>query len=68
MTQEMLKNGFLSTTSVYPSIAHKNIHIQKYADFLSTVFKKISEFERGIENIDDFLEGPECHKGFRRLN
>lgn len=68
VTQEMLKMGFLASTNFYASIAHKDEHFNAYFIALDKVYKVIAAFENGHKNIDDFLEGPVCHAGFKRLN
>ena len=68
VTQEMLKMGFLASTNFYASIAHRDEHFNAYFIALDKVFKVISAFENGLKNINDFLEGPICHAGFKRLN
>jgi glutamate-1-semialdehyde 2,1-aminomutase len=68
ITQEMLKMGFLASTNFYASIAHKDEHFDNYFNALDKVYKVIGACENGDKNIDDFLEGPICHAGFKRLN
>ena len=67
ITQEMLKKGFLASTSFYASTAHKKDIIEKYITELEKVFIKISQCEDG-KAIEDLLEVPVCHSGFKRLN
>ena len=67
LTQEMLKKGFLATTNVYTSIAHTADIVDSYFDALKPVFNVISECEGG-QDINDLLQGPVCHSGFKRLN
>jgi glutamate-1-semialdehyde aminotransferase len=68
VTQEMLKKGFLASTLFYASVAHKTEYIKLYGEALNDVFKDISKCENEILNIDNLLEGPVCHSGFKRLN
>ena len=63
----MLKVGFLAANSVYVSLEHTPEIIDTYFDKLDPVFKTICECENG-KNIDDLLDGPVCHDGFKRLN
>lgn len=65
MTQEMLKQGFLASTSFYASTAHSESIIQEYFAALDSVFDRISDFS-AISEIP--LDGPVCHDGFKRLN
>lgn len=67
LTQEMLKRGYLAATSVYVSTAHTDEVIDSYIDTLDAVFGLIAQCEDGAP-IAEFLEGPICHSGFKRLN
>ena len=65
LTQEMLKRGYLATTSFYASTAHEE-YIEDYLDTLKEVFVKIAN-ALAKNNIKDLLEGEVCHSGFKRL-
>jgi len=67
ISQEMLKKGYLAATSCYTSLAHTSDVIEPYLDALDEVFALIAECEAG-RSVEDFLEGPICHGGFKRLN
>lgn len=67
ITQEMLKKGFLAATSCYLSLAHTSGVIETYLDSLDSVFSLIADCEAG-RSLEDLLEGPVCHGGFKRLN
>lgn len=67
ITQEMLKKGFLATTTVYVSTAHGPPEIDAFVDALDPIFGLIRECEDG-RPVDEVLEGPVCHAGFKRLN
>jgi glutamate-1-semialdehyde 2,1-aminomutase len=67
ITQEMLTKGFLASNSVYVCTDHTSAIIDEYFEYLEPVFSTISECEDG-RSIDDLLEGPVCHVGFKRLN
>lgn len=67
ITQEMLKKGYLAATSCYVSIAHTPDVIEAYLEALDEVFTLIAECEDG-RSVDQLLEGPVCHNGFKRLN
>ena len=67
MTQEMLKEGFLSSNVIFMSMAHNEKIIQQYKEKLKNIFQIIGECERG-RNIDDLLECDVCHSTFQRLN
>lgn len=68
VTQEMLKKGFLASTLFYACTEHKEEHLSSYFTALDEVFKIIRSCEAGIEKIEDLLDGPVCHSGFKRLN
>ncbi len=67
ITQEMLGKGFLAANSIYVSTAHTPEVINAYFTALEPVFEKIHKFEQG-GNVFDYLKGPVCHGGFKRLN
>ena len=64
----MLKKGILASTNFYACTEHSDEHLSSYFTGLDEVYKVISECESGVKKIDDLLEGPVCHSGFRRLN
>jgi len=68
VTQEMLKKGFLASTNFYASIAHNDLYFDSYFEALDPIFHIIHKCESGDLNIDQLLEGPVCHSGFKRLN
>jgi glutamate-1-semialdehyde 2,1-aminomutase len=67
ITQEMLKRGFLASTSVYACIEHTPDVLSRYFDALDEVFAMIARCEAGL-SVSSLLEGPVCHAGFQRLN
>lgn len=67
ITQEILKQGYLATNSIYVCTEHTQEIIDEYFEKLNAVFAMIAECEAG-RRIDDLLEGPICHSGFKRLN
>ena len=67
ITQEMLKKGYLAATSCYTCLAHTPDVIEPYFDALNGVFDLIAECESG-RSVEDLLEVPVCHGGFKRLN
>ncbi len=68
ITQEMLKKGFLASTTFYASIAHDTKVIDKYFDNLDHIYSLISKCENEELNIDSLLDSSVCHDGFKRLN
>ncbi len=68
VTQEMLKNGILASTSFFAATTHTQANIDEYAEKLNDVFSIISKCQKGELKIDSLLEGPICHGGFKRLN
>jgi glutamate-1-semialdehyde 2,1-aminomutase len=67
LTQEMLAQGFLATTSVYACVAHTPEVLDAYFAALNRVFALIKECEDG-RDARSLLKGPVCHGGFKRLN
>ena len=68
IAQEMLKKGVLASTNFYASTAHTEHEFEIYFNGLEEVFAKISKCEVGENQIENLLEGPICHSGFKRLN
>lgn len=68
ITQEMLKKGILAGNSVYVCTKHTDEVIDCYFEELEPVLAKIVQFENGEFSINEHLEGPVCHGGFKRLN
>jgi glutamate-1-semialdehyde 2,1-aminomutase len=67
ITQEMLKKGYLASTSCYTSLAHTPDVIEPYLEALDGAFTLIAQCEAG-RSVEELLEGPVCHGGFKRLN
>jgi glutamate-1-semialdehyde 2,1-aminomutase len=67
VTQEMLEHGFLAGNSVYVCTEHTPEVVDAYFDALDPIFALIRECEDGRE-VSEFLKGPVCHGGFKRLN
>ena len=67
LTQEMLKMGYLASTSCYACTMHSPLILESYFDCLDRVFSLIAECESG-RSVHDLLGGPVCHGGFKRLN
>jgi len=65
-TQLMLDRGFLATTAFYASYAHKEKHIEDYANAVLESFKIIKEAILSKDS-ESYLKGPVCHAGFKRL-
>lgn len=68
ITQEMLKKGYLASTNFYASTAHNEDNLNLYFEALNDVYSVISACEMGHKKIENLLEGPVCHSGFKRLN
>ena len=64
--QEMLKQGFLASTVIYPTLAHTDAHVAAYRDAMDGVFEKLGQ-HIAAGTVGDALNGPEAHTGFRRL-
>jgi len=67
ITQEMLKKGYLASTICFMCLPHTTEVIESYLKELDGVFEMIGDCERG-RPVEELLEGPVCHSGFRRLN
>ena len=68
ITQEMLKKKFLATNLIFVCIQHSKSLIDNYFEELDKVFSLIKKCEEDDSLIDKLLDGPVCHKGFKRLN
>ncbi len=68
ITQEMLKEGILASNIIFSCVKHEPQHLDRYFNKLEPIFKTISQCEKGVQKVDDILEGPVCHSGFKRLN
>ena len=60
ITQEMLKKGFLASTSVYVCTEHSNEIINRYIEALDPIWAKIKNCEEGLA-VETLLDGPVCH-------
>lgn len=67
LVQEMLKRGYLATTSFYASVAHTPELLNSYFGNLEEVFKVLQDCNSGLD-VYSLLEGPVAHTGFARLN
>lgn len=67
ITQEMLKSGFLATTTIYVSIAHNKKILKKYFNCLDKLFLIIAKCENG-DDIYRYLKTKESETDFARLN
>ena len=67
ITQEMLKKGFLATTTIYVSTSHTKKTINKYLKYLEKIFLIISKCEKG-DDIHRHLHTKVSETDFARLN
>lgn len=65
-TQEMLKRGYLASSSVYVSLAHTPDDVRKYLAAVDETFGIIKS-AIDSESVLQKLEGPVAHSGFKRL-
>ncbi len=65
-TQEMLKKGYLASSSVYVSYSHTKEIVDHYLSNVNEVFGLIKQ---AIDqcNVLNLLKGPVAHSGFQRL-
>jgi len=68
LTQEMLKKGYLASTSFYASTEHSDEILNMYYEELNEVFTVIKDCQNEKQDVYELLEGPVCHGGFKRLN
>ena len=68
ITQEMLNKGFITSNVIYSSTKHSEKIVNHYFESLSEVFKKIGQFEKDIDSVDNHLFSEVCQSGFKRLN
>jgi len=68
VTQEMLKQGYLSTPLVFSCIDHTPGLIEKYLTAMHSCFDIVKKCQDSPGLVDTLLEGPVCHSGFKRLN
>ena len=62
----MLEKGFLAGPAIYPTLAHTDEIVGRYAEALDEVFGKLAvALENGT--VANLLQGPPAHQGFRRL-
>ena len=66
-TQEMLKRGFLASSTIYVSIAHTDRIIDLFLGIADEVFGRISAAMKEGK-LASLLKGAVCHSGFKRLN
>lgn len=67
ITQEMLKQGYLASNTVYVCTKHTKNVLEGYFNALAPIVQVIGDCENG-RDIHDLLDGPICHSGFKRLN
>ena len=67
ITQEMLKEKYLASNSIYVCIEHSDKQLNKYFRILDKLFQKISIFESN-KSLLDILESDISQTSFTRLN
>jgi glutamate-1-semialdehyde 2,1-aminomutase len=67
ITQEMLRQGFLASNSVYVCTEHTQDVVDKYFELLDPIFGQVKQCEDG-KDVMSLLNGPICDSGFKRLN
>ncbi len=67
ITQEMLKKGYLATTTIYVSVAHTKKILKNYFDHLDKLFFIISKCENN-DDIYRYLHEQTSETDFARLN
>ena len=65
-TQEMLKKGYLAGPLVFMSPCHTEKILKTYFQQVDETFARIAQWKsQGV--LEEKLEGPVCHSGFKRL-
>lgn len=65
--QEMLKDGYLATSSVYLTDSHDEINIQNYLKSCDKFFRNISSFIEDKNNLEKMLNSPVRTDAFTRV-
>lgn len=65
-TQSMLEKGYLATNAFYASYAHNDNSLEQYFNALDSTFGLISKAIKE-KKPEQYLKGPVCHSGFKRL-
>ncbi len=65
-TQKMLAHGFLAGTGLYPTLAHTDAVVDRYAEAIDAVFENLAETLATGDALTQ-LRGPVAHSGFQRL-
>ena len=68
ISKYMMEKNILASNTTYISINHNKKLIDYYMKHLDKIFCTISLCEKNKENIDNLLNTPVCHTGFKRLN
>ncbi len=68
ITQELLRERVLGANTTYTSICHNDYVIRRYQDKLDKIFSLIRKIQNTDDNINNYLNGPISHSGFKRLN
>ncbi len=68
-TRLMLKEGFLGSTAIYPTLAHTDEILEKHREAVDKVFEKIADILRkgGREEVMRAIGGAVCQSDFKRL-
>ena len=66
LTTRMLEHGILAGSGFYPSLAHTEDHVDKYAKAVESVFQELAESIR-LGDTHLRLTGSPKHAGFARL-
>ena len=68
ITQEMLKENFLSSNQFYPSIQHSDDDVNDFFTSLDKVLLKLSKIIHDGDDLKEYIDGPVAHSTFQRLN
>jgi glutamate-1-semialdehyde 2,1-aminomutase len=65
-TQLMLERGFLASLLFYPTLAHTDKIVDRYAEAVEAAFAQIAAL-LDADKVKEALKGPVAHSGFQRL-
>jgi len=68
VAQELLKSGILAATAFYAAMPHGEPEMDLLFEAMDPIMAKIRACQTGAQSVEDLLEGPVCHAGFKRLN
>ena len=68
ITHDMLQKGFLASNAIYLCTEHSDEILSSYLDAFEETISKISNQYNKSGSIDQLIDFPLSHGGFKRLN